>query len=198
MSTSLISAASKSDLLAGHIVAIFFLIHFLRSPVITPGIASLEISGPIPKVKGSRVERDRMGTSTRRFSDLLILSSPPPRRSGHGDASECWAWSARRCGASRAAPSTRSLTLDRCWCPGLFVVGCGQGGGVHAGAPESGAALAISSLEGAGADPALDGKTERMSASGIPRLAAVDLAWGPRGTLLAVPMWPLSSPLPIT
>ena len=74
-------------------------------------------------------------------------------------------------------------------CGGLFVVGLVQGGGVTQALQMSGAALAITSLEGWLLTPALMGKAERMSSLAVfLGLLLWTWVWGGWGTLLAVPM----------
>jgi predicted PurR-regulated permease PerM len=72
---------------------------------------------------------------------------------------------------------------------GLFLIGMMQGGGMTQALQMSGAAIAITSLEGWVLTPALMGKAERMSALAV--FVGVLLwtwIWGPWGTVLAVPM----------
>jgi predicted PurR-regulated permease PerM len=72
---------------------------------------------------------------------------------------------------------------------GLFAVGAAQGGGITQALQMSGAAIVITSLEGWLLTPALMGKVERMSALVI--FIGVLLwtwIWGGWGTVLAVPM----------
>jgi len=72
---------------------------------------------------------------------------------------------------------------------GLFGVGLMQGGGVTQALQMSGAAIAITSLEGWLLTPALMGKAERMSALAVfLGLLMWMWVWGAWGTLLAVPM----------
>lgn len=72
---------------------------------------------------------------------------------------------------------------------GLFVVGIVQGGGVSQALQMSGAAIAITSLEGWLLTPPLMGKVERMSALAVfIGLLLWTWIWGAWGTVLAVPM----------
>jgi predicted PurR-regulated permease PerM len=74
-------------------------------------------------------------------------------------------------------------------CGGLFVVGLVQGGGVTQALQMSGAALAVTSLEGWVVTPTLMGKAERMSSLAVfLGLLLWTWLWGGWGTLLAVPM----------
>lgn len=72
---------------------------------------------------------------------------------------------------------------------GLFLVGIVQGGGVSQALQMSGAAIAITSLEGWLLTPPLMGKAERMSALIVfLGLMLWTWVWGAWGTVLAVPM----------
>jgi predicted PurR-regulated permease PerM len=72
---------------------------------------------------------------------------------------------------------------------GLFAVGLVQGGGVSQALQMSGAAIAITSLEGWLIAPPLLGKAERMSALAVfLGLLLWTWIWGAWGTVLAVPM----------
>jgi predicted PurR-regulated permease PerM len=72
---------------------------------------------------------------------------------------------------------------------GLFVVGLVQGGGMTQALQMSGAALAITSLEGWLLTPPLMGKAERMSVLAVfLGLLLWTWVWGAWGTILAVPM----------
>jgi predicted PurR-regulated permease PerM len=72
---------------------------------------------------------------------------------------------------------------------GLLVVGLAQGGGLVEALRMSGAAIAITSLEGWLVTPALMGKAEGMSALAVfLGLLVWTWLWGAWGTVLAVPM----------
>ena len=176
--------------LAGHVVVIFFLIYFLL-------IAGHHVRNRLVEIAGPDAERRRMvstiiddvNAQIQRY--LLVLLVTATIVAGMTWLVLAWmgvrnaaAWGVLA-GVFNSIPYFGPVIVSG----GLFVVGLLQGGGVTQAFQMSGAAIAITSLEGWLLTPLLMGKAERMSALAVfLGLLLWTWVWGAWGTLLAVPM----------
>lgn len=176
--------------LAGNLVVIFFLIFFLLISGHHVRNRLVEISGPQPERK--RVTAtiiDDINAQIQRYLLVLLVTAVIV-------ALLTWmvlAWMGVQhaamwgilAGVFNSIPYFGPVIVSA----GLLVVGLVQGGGMTQALQMSGAAVAITSLEGWLVTPPLMGKAERMSALTVfLGLLLWTWLWGEWGMILAVPM----------
>ena len=176
--------------LAGHLTVIIFLVFFLLLSGHHVRNRIVEVSGPDKDGQqlAARIVDD-VNAQIQRFLLVRLVTSAAVALATWGalalmgvDNAAVWGILA---GVFNSIPYFGPVIVSG----GLLVVGLVQGGGMTQALQMSGAALAITSLEGWLLTPPLMGKAERMS------LLAVFLGlllwtwiWGAWGTILAVPM----------
>jgi predicted PurR-regulated permease PerM len=183
-------AVSAIFAFAGHAVVIVFLVLFLL-------MSGHHVKNRIVEVMGRDVEKRRMtatiiddiNTQIQRYLLVLLLTAAIVGVSTWlvlawigAEHAAMWGILA---GIFNSIPYFGPVIVSA----GLFVVGIVQGGGVSQALQMSGAAIAITSLEGWLLTPPLMGKAERMSALVVfLGLMLWTWVWGAWGTVLAVPM----------
>ncbi len=174
---------------AGQLVVTFFLIYFLL--VSGPHVRKrlVEISGPDPERRQTTSTIiDDINTQIQRYLVVLLVTAVIVGVATwvvlawmQVEHAPMWAILA---GVFNSIPYFGPVVVSG----GLFVVGLVQGGMAQA-LPMSGAALAITALEGWLLSPILMGKAERMSTLAVfLGLLLWTWVWGEWGTFLAVPM----------
>jgi predicted PurR-regulated permease PerM len=175
--------------LAGHLVVIFFLIYFLLISGHHIRTRLVEISGDTERQRTTSIIIDDINTQIQRYLLVLLATAVVV-------GAATWlvlAWMGVQhapmwgilAGIFNSIPYFGPVIVAG----GLFVVGVVQGGGVTQALQMSGAAIAITSLEGWLITPPLMGKAERMSALAVfLGLLLWTWIWGAWGTILAVPM----------
>ena len=176
--------------LAGHLTVIVFLVFFLLVSGHHVRARLIEVAGP---------DRERQRTVTRIVDDingqierfLLVRLVTATVVGVLTWATLAWigvqhaAFWGFLAGVFNSIPYFGPIIVSA----GLLIVGLVQGGGVAQALQMSGAALAITSLEGWLLTPVLMGKAERMSALAVfLGLLLWTWIWGAWGTILAVPM----------
>jgi predicted PurR-regulated permease PerM len=175
---------------AGHLVVVFFLIYFLLISGHHVRNRLVEITGPDPeRQRMTSAIIDDINTQIQRYLLVLLVTAVIV-------GIVTWlilAWMGVRhapmwgilAGVFNSIPYFGPVIVAG----GLFVVGMVQGGGITQALQMSGAAIAITSLEGWLLTPLLMGKAERMSALAVfLGLLLWTWVWGAWGTILAVPM----------
>lgn len=175
--------------LAGHIAVIFFLVFFLLLSGEHVRRRTIEVIGMWLGVRRAATIVQDIDTQIQRF--LLVQAMTAAVVAAATWAALAWLGVAQApvwailAGVFNSIPYFGPVMVSG----GLFVIGLLQSGDVTEGLTISGAALAITSLEGWILTPALLGRAERMHALVIfLGLLVWTWIWGPWGTVLAVPM----------
>jgi predicted PurR-regulated permease PerM len=183
-------AANAVFAFAGHFVVIVFLIYFLLISGQHMRKRLVEISGPEPE--GRRMTATIINDINTQIQQYLLVLLATAVMVGAAtwtvlalmrvEHAAMWGILA---GVFNSIPYFGPVVVSG----GLFAVGMAQGGGIAQALQMSGAAIAITSLEGWLLTPFLMGKAERMSALAVfLGLLLWTWVWGAWGTILAVPM----------
>jgi predicted PurR-regulated permease PerM len=183
-------AVGATFAVAGHLVAIVFLVFFLLTSRHHVRNRLIEISGPDSADRRMTATIiDDINAQIQRYLLVLLFTSVVVGISTWlvlvwmgAQHAAMWGLLA---GVFNSIPYFGPVIISG----GLFVVGIVQGGGLTQALQMSGAAMVITSLEGWLLTPPLMGKVERMSALAV--FIGVLLwtwVWGAWGTVLAVPM----------
>jgi predicted PurR-regulated permease PerM len=176
--------------LAGHITVIFFLVFFLLLSGRHARARIIEVAGPdAERRRTAATIIDEINAQIQRFLVVRLVTAVIV-------GALTWmvlAWIGVEhaafwgmlAGVFNSIPYFGPIIVSG----GLFIVGMVQGGGVSQALQMSGAALAITSLEGWLLTPPLMGKAERMSVLAVfLGLLLWTWIWGAWGTILGVPM----------
>jgi predicted PurR-regulated permease PerM len=176
--------------LAGHVTVIVFLVFFLLLSGHHVRNRLVEISGPDPDSRRTTARiLDDINAQVQRFLLVRLVTAVAVGALTwlvlawmNVDNAVVWGILA---GVFNSIPYFGPIIVSG----GLLLVGLVQGGGTAQALQMSGAALAITSLEGWLLTPPLMGKAERMSALAVfLGLLLWTWLWGAWGTILAVPM----------
>jgi predicted PurR-regulated permease PerM len=183
-------AAQSLFALAGHTMVVVFLVFFLLIAGPHARNRIVEIAGPGREGRRTAAEIiDEINRQIQRFLLVRLVTATVVGLLTWAvlawlDVANAAVWGILA-GAFNSIPYFGPVIVSG----GLLVVGLVQGGGLTQALQMSGAALAITSLEGWLLTPPLVGKAERMSALAVfVGLLLWTWLWGAWGTLLAVPM----------